>query len=140
MGEIWKKFRWIPATIFGSAVFARGFSLFLAPNELNAGGISGLAQVIVEVTGLGTVGSLSILVNLPLFVLGGLKIGRKFFAGSLLGMLLSSVFIDSFAMIRFPVVEPLMATLYGGVICGFGLGVVFICGTSTGGSDILHVF
>ena len=137
MGEIWKKFRWIPATIFGSAVFALGFSLFLAPNELNAGGISGLAQVIVEVTGLGTVGSLSILVNLPLFVLGGLKIGRKFFAGSLLGMLLSSVFIDSFAMIRFPVVEPLMATLYGGVICGFGLGVVFICGTSTGGSDIL---
>ena len=40
-------------------------------------------------------------------------------------------------MIGFPVVEPLMGALYGGVICGAGLGLVFICGTSTGGSDIL---
>lgn len=137
MREIWHKYNWIPGTIFGSAVFALGFSLFLAPNEMNAGGISGLAQVIVEITGLGSVGSLSILINLPLFILGGLKIGKKFFTGSLLGMLLSSAFIDLSAAIAFPVVEPLMGALYGGVICGFGLGVVFIYGTSTGGSDIL---
>ncbi len=137
MREIWKKTGWIFATVFGSAVFALGFSLFLAPNEMNAGGISGLAQVIVELLGFGSVGSLSILINLPLFILGGVKIGRKFFAGSLLGMLLSSVFIDMAALIEFPVVEPLMGALYGGVICGFGLGMVFICGTSTGGSDIL---
>ena len=137
MREVLKRYSWIPATIFGSAVFALGFSLFLAPNDMNAGGISGLAQIIVEVLGAGSVGTLSILINLPLFVLGGLKIGRKFFAGSLMGMLLSSVFIDLFVLVDFPVVEPLMAALYGGVICGFGLGVVFVFGTSTGGSDIL---
>ena len=137
MREVLKRYSWIPATIFGSAVFALGFSLFLAPNDMNAGGISGLAQIIVEVLGVGSVGTLSILINLPLFILGGLKIGRKFFAGSLMGMLLSSVFIDLFVLVDFPVVEPLMATLYGGVICGFGLGVVFVFGTSTGGSDIL---
>ena len=137
MREFLKRFSWIPATIFGSAVFALGFSLFLAPNDMNAGGISGLAQIIVEVLGFGSVGTLSILINLPLFVLGGLKIGKKFFAGSLMGMLLSSVFIDAAAVIAFPPVEPLMGALYGGVICGFGLGVVFVFGTSTGGSDIL---
>ena len=45
--------------------------------------------------------------------------------------------IDLFALIPFPVLDPLISVIYGGVICGLGLGIVFICGTSTGGSDIL---
>ena len=129
--------KWIGATILGSAVFALGFDLFLAPNDLNPGGISGLSMVLVELFGFGSVGTLSILINLPLFILGGLKIGKKFFAGSLLGMLLSSLLIDAMAIIPFPVTEPLIGALYGGVICGLGLGLVFVNGTSTGGSDIL---
>ena len=137
MTKLWHKYRWIPENILGSTLFALGFALFLAPNSINTGGISGLAMVLVEVLGFGSVGSLSILVNLPLFVLGGLKIGRRFFAGSLLGMLLSSVLIDAFSALSFAPPEPLIGVLYGGVICGFGLGVVFVSGTSTGGSDIL---
>lgn len=137
MRKIWNRYGWLPATVAGSAVFALGFALFLQPNDMNPGGISGLAMVIVELLNFGSVGQLSILINLPLFLLGGLKIGKKFFAGSLLGMLLSSLLIDSFARIPFPITEPLVAALYGGVLCGLGLGVVFVCGTSTGGSDIL---
>ena len=137
MGEIWKKYSWIPTTIFGSAIFALGFSLFLMPNDMNPGGISGLALVLVELLGFGSVGTLAILINLPLFLLGGVKIGRKFFFGSLLGMTLSNALIDLFAALPFPTVEPLMGVVYGGVLCGFGLGVVFMAGTSTGGSDIL---
>ena len=137
MKELWGKYKWIFDTVLGSAIFALGFSLFLSPNDLSAGGISGLALIFVELTGLGTIGVLSILINLPLFILGGIKIGKRFFAGSLLGMVLSSVLIDLFAMIPMPQMEPLISVLYGGVICGFGLGVVFISGTSTGGSDIL---
>lgn len=137
MRTLWQKFGWIAATIVGSTVFALGFSLFLQPNEMNPGGISGLAMAAVELLGFGSTGSLSILINLPLFILGGLKIGKRFFAGSLLGMLLSSVLIDAFAVIPFTKTEPLVAALYGGVLCGLGLGVVFISGTSTGGSDIL---
>lgn len=137
MRRIWHQWKWVVSTILGSAVFALGFSLFLAPNELNAGGISGLAQVIVQVLGVGSVGVVSILINLPLFLLGGLKIGRRFFVGSLLGMVLSSVLIDLTQLIPFPTVEPLVGALYGGALCGLGLGLVFIEGTSTGGSDIL---
>ena len=137
MRKLWNRFGWIAATTLGSAVFALGFSMFLEPNDMSAGGISGLAMVFVEIFHIGTVGSLSILINLPLFILGGLKIGRRFFAGSLLGMLLSSVMIDSFSFLAIPDLEPLLAVLYGGVICGLGLGVVFVSGTSTGGSDIL---
>ena len=137
MGKLWNDYGWMAKTIFGSVVFSAGFAFFLQPNDMSPGGISGLALVIVELLKFGSVGTLSILINLPLFLLGGLKIGRRFFLGSLLGMLLSSVLIDGFTMLGLPSVEPLMGVIYGGVICGFGLGVVFVAGTSTGGSDIL---
>ena len=137
MKAVWQKISWVLWTIVGSAVFAMGFAMFLMPHDMNAGGISGLAQVIVEILGFGSVGTLSILINLPLFIMGGIKIGKRFFAGSLLGMLLSSVLIDAFAMLPVPDMEPLICVLYGGVLCGLGLGVVFVSGTSTGGSDIL---
>ena len=137
MQELYHKYKWIVATVLGSTIFALGFALFLGPNDMNAGGISGLAQIAVELTGMGTVGGLSILINLPLFILGGMKIGKRFFFGSMIGMVLSSVLIDAFAVITIPTPEPLIAVLYGGVICGIGLGLVFVNGTSTGGSDIL---
>ncbi len=137
MKAAWKQFGWIPATVLGSAVFAVGFAFFLMPGDMNAGGISGLAQVISHLLGFGSVGSLSILINLPLFILGGMKIGKRFFAGSLLGMVLSSVLIDALDGLVVLQLEPLVAVLYGGVLCGLGLGMVFVCGTSTGGSDIL---
>lgn len=137
MKELWHKYGWLPATVAGSAIFAFGFAIFLQPHDMNAGGISGLAQVFVELTGFGTVGLLSILINLPLFILGGIKIGKRFFAGSMIGMFLSSVLIDVFAAYATLEMEPLVCVLYGGVLCGLGLGIVFIYGTSTGGSDIL---
>lgn len=137
MRKLWQYCGWIVTTIAGSALFALGFALFLQPNDLNPGGISGLAMAAVELLPFGSVGIFSIVINLPLFILGGLKIGRRFFAGSLLGMLLSSVLIDTFAYIPMTTTEPLIGAIYGGVICGIGLGIVFMSGTSTGGSDIL---
>ncbi len=137
MQEIWQKYKWIPMTVAGSAVFAAGFAFFLQPNDMSPGGISGLALIAVELLGFGSVGILSILMNLPLFVLGGLKIGKRFFVGSLIGMLLSSVLIDVFAALGMTTPEPLLAIVYGGVLCGVGIGIVFVAGASTGGSDIL---
>ena len=137
MKAVWHKISWVLWTAVGSAIFAFGFAVFLLPHDMNAGGISGLAQVIVEIIDFGSVGTLSIIINLPLFVLGGIKIGKRFFVGSLLGMLLSSVLIDVFVMLPVMDMEPLICVLYGGVLCGLGLGVVFVSGTSTGGSDIL---
>ena len=137
MERIWKKYGWIIATLAGSAIFALGFDLFLMPNDLNPGGISGLSMIVVELLGFGSVGTLSILINLPLFLLGGIKIGKRFFFGSLLGMTASSLLIDALAFLGLTGTDPLIGALYGGVVCGFGLGLVFVCGTSTGGSDIL---
>ena len=120
----------------GCAMFALGFNLLLKPNHMNAGGLSGLAMIVVKLLDFGSVGTLTALLNLPLFLIAGLKIGKKFFFGSLIGMAFSSLFIDLFALIPAPETEPLVGALYGGVICGAGLGFVFMTGASTGGSDI----
>lgn len=137
MKQLWKSYRWVLETIVGSALFSVGFAFFLQPNDMSSGGISGLALVAVELLGFGSVGLYTVIINLPLFLLGGKKIGKRFFFGSILGMLLSSGLIDLLAAFPVPPVEPLLGVLYGGVICGIGLGIVFVCGTSTGGSDIL---
>ena len=137
MQKLWQEYKWIPNTVLGSAIFAAGFAFFLQPNDLSPGGISGLALLLVELTGFGSVGLISFRMNLPLFILGGLKIGRRYFVGSLIGMMLSSMLIDGFAAMDLPAADPLIAIVYGGVVCGIGLGIVFINGTSTGGSDIL---
>ena len=137
MGSFRKLLGWIAATLLGSALFAFGFSCFLMPNEISTGGISGLALVAVELLKFGSVGSLSVLINLPLFLIAGLKIGRRFFFGSLAGMLCSSVLIDAFTLLPMPATEPLLGALYGGALCGLGLGTVFAAGASTGGSDIV---
>lgn len=123
--------------IAGCAIFGLGFNLFLEPNDLNAGGITGLSMVLVELMGFGTIGIISAVINLPLFAIGGLKIGKKFFIDSLVGMALLSVFVDLFAFVPKPETEMLLGALYGGVVCGFGLGTVFSVGGSTGGSDII---
>ena len=128
---------WFGNILLGSAIFALGFDLFLGPNDLNAGGVSGIAMILVHLIGFGSVGTVTMLINLPLFILGGLKIGKRFFAGSLVGMVSSSVLLDVFAKIPGVTVEPLVAGIYGGVLCGLGLGMVFATGASTGGSDIV---
>ncbi|MBQ4641198.1 MAG: YitT family protein [Oscillospiraceae bacterium] len=137
MNKVLKRVGEILKVAVGCALFGLGFNLFLVPNGLNAGGISGLAMILVHILKTGTVGGITLIMNLPLFALGGLKIGKKFFWGSLVGMALSSVFLDLFALLPIPNTEPLIAALYGGVVCGIGLGMVFTSGVSTGGSDII---
>lgn len=128
---------WFGKIIVGCLLFALGFDMFLEPNGLNAGGISGLAMVLVHTLGVGSVGFLTMLMNLPLFAAGGLKIGKKFFVGSLVGMATCSLALEIFSAFPGPETEPLLAALYGGVLCGLGLGMVFATGASTGGSDII---
>ena len=124
--------------VFGSAMFALGFDLFLSPNGINCGGISGLAMVILNVWDFTSIGVLSAAINIPLFILGLKKVGRQFFFGSLIGMTVSSVLIDYLAPIL-PVmhIDMMVSALLGGAVTGAGLGIVFAEGASTGGTDIL---
>lgn len=141
MKKLWNQFGWILSTIVGSVIFGASYALFLSPCNLNAGGISGLAAVVVAMFDpegkipLFTVGTLTILINLPLFAIGGVKIGKRFFLGSLLGMTVSSLVMDYFPVALS--VDPLLGAIYGGVMAGIGVGIVFLAGASTGGADIV---
>lgn len=133
LGYVWTAVR----IIFGCALFGAGFNMFMVPHDMNAGGISGLSMILVHLLNFGTVGTATMLINVPLFVIGGWKIGKSFFTQSLLGMAASALAIDALCVLPVPQVDPLLAALYGGALCGLGLGIVFACGASTGGSDII---
>lgn len=123
--------------VIGCALFGLGFDLFLQPNHMNVGGVSGIGQLLEHLIGFGSVAFWSVLINVPLFLISIRGVGRNFFFGSLVGMLLMNFFIELFLIIPAPETEPLLAALYGGLLCGAGSGLVFIAGASTGGVDIL---
>ena len=135
--NIWKELRNLGMIVLGCAAFALGFDLFLDPNQINVGGISGLAMVLRELLGFGSIGVISAMINIPLFLIGYKELGRRFFLGSLLGTALTSLFIDLFTVIPVPKTDIMLGALYGGILTGVGLGLVFLAGASTGGSDII---
>ncbi len=124
----------------GSALFAAGFQFFLYPNSIIVGGVSGIAMIINYLVGL-PVGIMTIVLNIPLFIIAWKHFGGKFIVSSLVGMLLSSVFVDVLAVIDYsPTDDMLLACLIGGAIKGLGLGLIYYAGATTGGTDIIAKF
>ena len=129
---------WLLQIILGTAIFALGFDMFLLPNGINAGGLSGLAMIFVHLTNVGSVGVVTFIVNVPLFILGWRSIGRRFFVGSLIGAFMLSFWMEVFIFLPVIEAEPVLGALYGGILCGAGGGLVYASGASTGGSDIIN--
>lgn len=126
--------------IVGSALFAAGFQFFLYPNSIIVGGVSGIAMIINLLTKL-PVGLLTIVLNIPLFIIAWRYFGTDFIVSSLVGMLLSSVFVDLFALLSIsPTNDMLLACIIGGAVKGLGLGIVYYAGATTGGTDIIAKF
>lgn len=135
---IWREVRFLGLILFGSACYAIGFDLFLMLHQVNAGGVSGASMLICAALGWdGGVGILTLGINVPLFLLGYRYLGKRFFAGSIVGTIATSAFIELFARIPAPQTDIMLGVLYGGVLVGLGLGVVFYAGASTGGVDII---
>lgn len=122
----------------GSIIFALAFDWFYIPNDIALGGATGLAQVINALIPVLPVGFLSILINVPLFLLGWKYLGFRMLATSLFSMAVSSVAIDIInAFWTFTPMDPMLASLCGGVLLGVGLGIVFMEGATTGGTDVV---
>ena len=126
--------------IIGSALFAAGFQFFLYPNSIIVGGVSGIAMIINYLTEL-PVGVMNIVLNIPLFIIAWRQFGTKFVIGSFVGMMLSSVFVDLFALVSYsPTNDMLLACIIGGAIKGLGMGIIYYAGATTGGTDIIAKF
>ena len=126
--------------LIGSALYAAGFQFFLYPNAIATGGVTGIAMIINFFSGF-PVGIMTLIINVPLFLFSWKKYGLSFILMSLAGTVLSSVMVDIFSLIPLEVThEPLLGAIYGGIIKGLGLGIVYHTGATTGGVDIVAKF
>ncbi len=126
--------------VLGALIFAAGFQFFHYPNNITSGGVTGIAMIINRLTGL-PVGVLIIVLNIPLFLVAWRHFGREFLFMSLLGMGLSSVFVDLLALTGIvATTDPMLGSVIGGVVKGVGLGVIYYVGATTGGTDIVIKF
>jgi uncharacterized membrane-anchored protein YitT (DUF2179 family) len=121
-----------------SMVYAVGFNWCYVPNDIAFGGLTGVAQIINAFLPQAPIGVLIILFNIPLFLLGGHLLGGQLLVSSLYAMAVSSLAIDILASLHtFQPMEPLLACIYGGVLLGVSLGVIFQQGATTGGTDLI---
>lgn len=122
----------------GSALYALGFVWCYAPNGIAFGGITGVAQIINYLVPAFPIGVTVIVLNIPLFILGWKLIGGRLLVSSLYAMFISSVFIDVLTPLSdWPVMEPLLACIFGGLLMGLSLGLIFLQGATTGGTDLM---
>lgn len=117
-----------------SILVAFAYNFLLIPHEILSGGLSGIAVMLGLVTPVNT-GILNLLLNLPLLIIGYMKLGKRFIGYTILSVVVLSVSLYVIPVYKITE-EPILASLFGGVIIGFGAGVVFRVGGSTGGFDI----
>ena len=120
-----------------SAVYAVGFNWCYEPNQIGFGGITGVGQIINHILPWAPIGTVVIILNIPLFLLGWKLLGGHLLVSSLYSMFISSIFIDILHMIHtFEPMEPILACLYGGVIIGVSCGIMLREGATTGGTEL----
>ena len=126
----------ISGTILGGAIMAFGTSAFLLPNQLSSGGLSGVATITYYLLKI-PMGAMIMALNIPLFILAGYRLGKEFFAKSLIGTISLSIFIDIFDKYPAVTTDRFLACIYGGIIMGIGTAIILKAGASTGGTDLL---
>ncbi len=122
--------------IFGTMITGFGIGVFLTPNKIVGGGASGLSTIFYHTLNIQP-GVSFFALNL-LFLLIGLKVlGKSFILKTLFGSAMLSVFVQIFSMFPIYTENLMLATIFGGVLYGLGIGMSFAAGSSTGGTDII---
>lgn len=122
----------------GSILFAAGVALFLDPNDLASGGISGIAIILGGITDILPTGTWVAIFNIPIMIAGVWKLGAKILLPTFYSLALSSLAMNFFEIYFTPLTQnPLLACAFGGVLVSAGIGLVFKGGATTGGSDII---
>jgi len=140
--KIVKKILFYMQIIFGSFLLAGAFTLFFIPHQIAPGGVTGFSTIIHFLTGL-PLGILYLIFNIPLLILAFRQNGAKFLFATIIATLATTLFMD---ILRLPAYiidylpdDRLLASIYGGLLMGTGVGIVVRAGATTGGLDILAV-
>lgn len=131
-------FEYIGITV-GCLLLAIALNFFLVPNTIAPGGISGLAVLINKLSGF-TTSKIILVINIPLFIVGILILGKNFGAKTAYGTVVLIFILDILSKYYSNLSvtnDNLLSAIYGGLVLGTGLGIVFRCGGSTGGTDLI---
>ena len=121
--------------ILGAMVGGAAYPLFMTPNKIAPGGITGIATILNHLFHW-PVGTVTLIMNIPLFLISYRAMGRIFAFRSLVATLFFTLFIDVLPL-QPMTTDPLLGALYGGVMLGAGLGLIMRGGATTGGSDMV---
>ncbi|UNC93745.1 YitT family protein [Candidatus Contubernalis alkalaceticus] len=121
--------------LIGSLIMTLGLNMFLIPNIIASGGVSGLGIIIFHAFNI-PVGLTILFSNVPLFIAAWKYLGMKFVIRSLAGSLFLPVLVEALSFLPVLTTDLLLASIYGGILLGIGLGIVFRVGGSTGGTAL----
>lgn len=119
-----------------SILYGAGTSLFLEPNELVPGGLTGIAMILNRFIPIGT-GTFFLIMNIPIIILAWYKFGGKFIISTLYAVGCVSVATDIFTGMTAVTNEPLLAVFMGDILIAFSIATIFKCGATSGGADII---
>lgn len=120
----------------GAVLMGVALSVFMVPFKIAPGGASGLATVLHYLAGL-RVSVLIPLINIPIFIIGIIRLERDFLVKSVFGTVVLSIATETAAILPPPTSDPLISAVFGGAVMGIGISAVLSRGGTTGGTDIL---
>ena len=130
-----RDYTWIA---LGSLLYSLSFDWFYVPNQIGFGGLTALGMILNHLSPAIPIGTVVLVLNIPIFILGWKFLGGHTLVSSLFAMAATSVLVDLIAAIyTFPPMDPMLAAVFGGVSLGASLGMIFSKGATTGGTDLI---
>lgn len=123
----------------GAIIYSAGLNLFLIPNHIIDGGITGISLLVQALTGI-PFSLLIVVLNLPFFYLGYRRLGAGLAVSSTYAIVVLSLFSSIFEEMKPATTDPFLSTIFGGIIIGIGVGIVIKSGGSTDGTEIVAIW
>ena len=133
--RIVRDYLWIT---LGSVIYSISFNWFYVPNQIGFGGLTALGMIFNHFSPAIPIGTVVLVLNIPLFLLGWKFLGWRTLVSSLFAMTATSLLVDLIAALyTFPAMDPMLAAIFGGVLLGVSMGMIFSKGATTGGTDLI---
>ena len=130
-----RDYAWIS---LGAVLYSLSFDWFYVPNQIGFGGLTALGMILNHLSPAIPIGTVVLVLNIPIFILGWKFLGGHTLVSSLFAMAATSVLVDLIAAAyTFPPMDPMLAAVFGGVMLGVSLGMIFSRGATTGGTDLI---
>ncbi len=125
--------------LIGSMIYSFGLNLFLVPNNIIDGGVTGISLLLSELFGI-PFSVLIVVLNIPFFILGYRQLGKRLAACSMFAILVLSFWSHIFEQMEPVTTDPFLSTIFGGILIGLGIGLVIKSGGSLDGTEIVAIY